>query len=197
MKKSIFVLILSVLPLLSGCITTAISGVSAVGVVAAQERSAGNAVDDVSIRLALNNLYINKDVKDLYRNIGIRVSEGRVLLTGAVSKPESSVEAVRIAWTVKGVREVINEIQVNDKSGIADYVRDVWISTQIRTRMLLEKNLRSVNYNVETVNGVVYLMGIAQNQEELDKAKYLAGTTSYVNKVVSHVIMKDDPRRQK
>ncbi|MEI6729902.1 MAG: BON domain-containing protein [Pseudomonadota bacterium] len=197
MKRVNLLVLLAIAGLLQGCVTTAISGVSTVGVVASQERSAGNAVDDVGIRLALNNLYINKDVKDLYRNVGIRVSEGRVLLTGAVDKPESKVEAVRIAWTVKGVKEVINEIQVDDKSGVLDYVRDAWISTQIRTRMLLEKNLRSVNYNVETVNGVVYLMGIAQNQEELDKAKYLAGTTSYVNKVVSHVIMKDDPRRQK
>ena len=105
--------------------------------------------------------------------------------------------AVRLAWTVKGVREVIDEIQVNDKSGLADFARDSWIGAQIRSRLLLEKNLRSVNYSVEAVNGVVYLMGIAQDQNELDKATYIASTTAYVKQVVSHVILKDDPRRKK
>ena len=182
---------------LSGCIPAIIGGGVEAGAVAREEKSTGSEVDDTGIRLALNNIYINKDVKDLYRNVGIRVSEGRVFLTGAVDKPESKVDATRLAWTVKGVKEVINDIQVDDKSGVVDYLRDAWISQQIRARLLFEKNLISVNYSVETVNSVVYLMGIAQNQEELDKAKYISGTTAYVVKVVSHVIMKDDPRRQK
>jgi len=181
---------------LTGCIPSlVITGATTGGVIAAQERSAGNAVDDAGIRLALNNLYIEKDTKDLFANVDIRVSEGRVLLTGDVDKPETKVEAVRLAWKPKGVKEVIDEIQVNDKTGIIDYARDSWIAAEIRTKMLLEKNLRSVNYNAEVVNNVVYLMGIAQNHEELDKATYLASTTPYVKQVVSHVIMKDDPRR--
>ena len=192
-----FIALIAISVALSGCIPLFVGSASTVGVVAREEKSTGNEIDDTGIRLALNNLYINKDVKDLYRNVGIRVSEGRVFLTGAVNKPESKVEATRLAWTVKGVKEVINDIQVDDKSGVVDYLRDVWISQQVRARLLFEKNLISVNYSVETVNSVVYLMGIAQNQEELDKAKYIAGTTSYVTKVVSHVIMKDDPRRQR
>lgn len=182
--------------LLMGCIPSLVlTGATTGGVVAAQERSAGDAVDDMGIRLTIYNLYIRKDVGDLFKNVAIRVTEGRVMLTGNVDKPETSVEAVRLAWQAKGVKEVINEIQVNDKSGIVDYARDSWIATQIRTKFLFEKNLRSVNYSVEVVNDVVYLMGIAQDEEELHKATYIASTTSYVKQVISHVILKNDPRR--
>lgn len=182
---------------LSSCVPAAVTaGATTAGVVAAQERSTGNAFDDTGIKLTLNNLYFNRDINDLFKNVNIHVSEGRVLLTGAVDKPETKVEAVRLAWRAKGVREVIDEIQVNDQTGIADYARDTWISAQIRSRLLFEKNLRSINYNVETVNGVVYLLGIAQDQEELRKATYIASTTKYVKQVISHVILKNDPRRK-
>jgi osmotically-inducible protein OsmY len=193
--KSVYLILLALS--LSSCIPALILGGGTGGVVAAQERSPGNAVDDAGVRLTINKLYLEKDTHDLFRNVDIRVTEGRVLLTGDVDKPETAIEAVNLAWKAKGVKEVINEIQVNDKTGFADYARDVWISTQIRSKLLFEKNLRSVNYNVETVNGVVYLMGIAQNQAELDKATYIASITSYVKQVISHVILKDDPRRPK
>ncbi len=183
---------------LQGCLPTLlVSGATTTGVVVAQERSVGNAVDDAGIRLALNNLFLQKDINDLFRNVNIRVQEGRVMLTGSVDKPETSVEAVRLAWKPKGVKEVMNEIQVNDKSGVTDYARDAWINAQIRSKLLFEKGVQSVNYNVETVNNVVYIMGIAQNQDELSKVTYLASTTSYVKEVISHVVMRDDPRRSK
>lgn len=184
--------------LLASCVPALVTtGATTTGIVVAQERSAGNAVDDVGIRLALNNLFIQKDFNDLFRNVTIRVTEGRVLLTGSVDKPETSVEAVRLAWQPRGVKEVINEIQVNDKTGVIDYARDAWIGAQVRSKLLFEKNLRSINYSVEVVNNVVYLIGIAQNQDELDKATYIAGTTPYVKQVISHVILKDDTRRTK
>jgi hypothetical protein len=126
--------------------------------------------------------------------VHVSVSEGRVLLTGAVVKDETKEEAAQLAWKASGVREVINELQVGS-NGITDYARDSWISTSIRSRLLVEKNVRSVNYNIEAVNGVVYLLGIAQDKTELDKVTYIASTTKYVKQVVSHVIMRDDPRR--
>lgn len=196
MKKLSLLAALSLLAL-AGCIPSlVVTGATTAGVVASQERSTGNAVDDAGIRLTIYNLYIHKDVNDLFKNVAIRVVEGRVMLTGSVDKPETSVEAVRLAWRAKGVREVINEIQVNDKTGLIDYTRDAWIAAQVRTKLLLEKNVRSVNYSVEVVNNVVYLMGIAQDQVELNKVTYLASTTSYVKQVVSHVLMKSDDRRK-
>lgn len=183
--------------LLTGCIPLVVgAGAGTGGVVAAEEKSAGSAVDDTKIKLAISSEFAQKDVSDLFRNVVVKVSEGRVQLTGDVDKPESKVEATRLAWQADGVKEVMNEIQVNDSTGIMDYAQDSWIANQIRTRLLLEKDLHSVNYSVEVVNGVVYLMGIAQNADELSKAQYIAGTTPHVTKVVSNVILKNDSRRK-
>ena len=196
--KKIFLTAAIIAPVvLTGCIPVLLGGAAAGGVVAAQERTPGGAVDDSGIKLALDDRFIKQDAGDIFKNVATHVTEGRVLLTGDVDKPESKVEAVRLAWTVNGVKEVMDEIQVNDQTGVWDYAQDSWIANQIRTKLLLEKDLRSVNYSVEVVNGIVYLMGIAQNQTELDKATYLASTTAHVKQVVSHVIMRDDPRRAK
>jgi osmotically-inducible protein OsmY len=179
----------------SGCITVATSAATETAVVVAQERSVGEAIDDTGILANLKHLYIQKDTNDLFLNVIVKVVEGRVLLTGNVDKPESQIEAVRLAWTVSGVREVINEIKVNDQSSFTNYARDVWISTQIRSRLLFTKDIRSINYSVVTVNQTVYLMGIAQDQIELNRATTVASTTSYVKRVVSYVRLKTDPNR--
>jgi len=196
MKKTPLVIICAAL-CLSGCIPVIFAGAGTAGVVAAQDRTAGNAVDDADIRLAINDQFLRKgDVGDLFRNVTIKVTEGRVMLTGDVDKPESKRLATELTWKVKGVKEVMNEIQVNDQTGVLDYAQDSWIANEVRTKLILEKGVRSVNYNVEVVNDVVYLMGIAEDQAELDKVTYLASTTAHVKQVVSHVVMKDDPRRK-
>lgn len=189
------VLCLAAIPLLSGCIPALIAGGGEAARVASQERSVGGAVDDATIYLAIKGKYAQADFKDLLANVEIKSVEGRVLLTGNVDKPDSQIEAVRLAWQVNGVKEVINEIQINDQSGFTNYARDVWISTQVRSRLLFGKEIRSINFSVITVNQVVYVMGIAQNQDELDRVTYVASTTSYVQRVVSYVRLKDDPRR--
>jgi osmotically-inducible protein OsmY len=172
-----------------------LGGATETAVVVAQERSVGNAVDDAGILLSIKNLYAKQDYKDLFANVEVKVVEGRVLLTGNVDKPDSQIEAVNLAWQVNGVKEVMNEIQINDHSGFMNYARDVWISTQVRSRLLFGKGIRSVNYSVITVNQVVYIMGIAQDQEELNRVTNAASATSYVQRVVSYVRLKDDPRR--
>ena len=180
---------------LSSCAALIIGGGGEGARVVAQERSAGNAVDDAGIVLKIKNLYAQNDFKDLLANVEIKVIEGRVLLTGNVDKPDSQIQGVRLAWQVSGVKEVINEIQLNDKAGFSNYARDLWISTQIKSRLLFEKHIRSVNFSIITVNQVVYIMGIAQDQDELERVTYVCSTTSYVERVVSYVRLKDDPRR--
>ncbi len=183
------------LMLLSGCIPLIVGGGTEGAVVAAQERSTGNAVDDAGILIRIKDLYARQDYKDLLANVEVKVVEGRVLLTGNVDKPDSQIEAVRLAWQVGGVKEVINEVQLSDKAGIWNYTRDVWITTQLKSKLLITKDIRSINYSPITVNQVVYLMGIAQDQAELDRVTYIASTISYVQRVVSYVQLKDDPRR--
>lgn len=190
------VVALGVSLLASGCVPVVAGGVAAGGTFAAQERTFGTAIDDTTIATKIKNKFVQKDVESLFIDVGVEVKEGRVLLTGAVKNPDHSVEAVRLTWEVDGVREVINEIQVTDRSGWNSIAGDSFITTNIKSRMLLDKNVRSVNYNVETVRGVVYLMGIAQDQRELETVATIARNTRGVVKVISHVVLKDDPRRK-
>lgn len=174
---------------LSGCASAVVGGGAAVGVAAAQERSVGTAVDDTVIYTDLTARIFAKNV-DLFGAVGVEVVEGRVLLTGSVKRPEDRVEAVRLAWQVNGVREVINEIQVTDTSSLSNYARDSWISAQLKSKLILDKKIESLNYNIETVNGVVYMIGIAQNEAELKRATNHARTIPHVREVISHVRIK-------
>ena len=180
---------------LNGCITVATTAATETAVVVAQERSVGNAVDDVGALAQIQHLYIQKDVNDLFANVLIKVIEGRVLLTGNVDRVETQVDAVRLAWRVNGVREVINEIQINDKTDFVNYAKDVWISTQISGRLLITKDIRSVNYSTIVVNQEALVMGIAQDRFELDRVINVIASVSGITKVTSYARIKTDPNR--
>lgn len=175
-----------------GCTVTgaAVGTAATAGTVAAQERSVGDALGDTAVEFEINRLLLEKS-PSLFADVSVDCVEGRVLLTGDVDRPEDRIEAVRLAWQVDGVVEVINEIQVNDKSGFLDYSRDVWISTQLRTNLLFDKRVASINYTVDTVNGIVYLLGIARDERELEQVIAHARDIAYVRQVVSYVRVKD------
>ncbi|MCZ6523751.1 MAG: BON domain-containing protein [Alphaproteobacteria bacterium] len=179
---------------LSGC-AGVVAGAGAQGLVAAaQERKLLDAVDDKTIQLRINARFLNHDA-NLFRRVETEIVEGRVLLTGNVPRPEDRVEAARLTWQVAGVREVLNEIAVNDRSGILNYFKDSWITTRLRAKMITDAEIVDINYSVETVNGIVYLIGIAQDEAELKRLTGHARTLTGVRRVISHVRMKDDPRR--
>jgi hypothetical protein len=110
-----------------------------------------------------------------------------------VQKPEHRVDAVRLAWQPGGVRQVINEIKVTGSDGIKGWARDNWIAGRLRTAILFDKNIQSVNYTIECVQGVVYLIGIAQNQSELNKVSIHARNIPYVKQVVTYVKLAGAP----
>jgi len=191
----LFILVLlGTLPL-SGCGSLFIGAVATGGAAAVEERSIGNVVDDLTIRAELNQLFF-KDNFDLLQSVSFSVIEGRVLLKGSVKTQEDRIRGLELAWQASGVREVINEIQVTDQGGIVNYARDTWISTQLKAEILFDRDILSINYNVETINGIIYVVGIAQDQAELDKVVDHARRIENVKQVVSHVVMKDDPRRE-
>ena len=179
---------------LSGCTELIVGTAATTGVAIAEERSVGDAVDDLTIRAELNHLFFRDDV-ELYRNVSFSVFEGRVLLKGTVPTPEARIHALRLAWQAAGVREVINELQVTDDSGILDYARDTWISAQLKGRLLVDGEVLSINYAIETVNGTVYVIGIAQDEAELARVVAHAHDIEDVKRVVSHVVVKDDQSR--
>ena len=186
-------LLLSAL-VLSGC-SSLIVGAAATGDTGAVERrSVGDAVNDFSIRAELNRIFIEDDI-NLLTDVSFSVIEGRVLLKGAVEKYEHRVRALELAWRAAGVNEVINQIQVTKQGDFADYARDTWISAQLKMEILFDTDIVSINYNIETINGIIYIVGIAQDQAEIDKIVDRARQIKNVKKIFSHEIMKDNPRR--
>jgi len=181
---------------LAGCtpLGAAVGAGSSVGLAAVEERGLGGAVDDAKIRLDINHLWFQHDL-EMYRQVTLGITEGRVLLTGTVDKPEYRLDAVRLAWQAAGVRTVINEIQVSDQTGFADLATDLKIANQLRSKLLFDKAINNVNYTIDSVNSVVYLMGIAQNQAEIDRVVGHAREVPYVKRIANHVLLKSDPRR--
>lgn len=162
------------------------SAASGIVVAATQERGLGGAISDAKIQAEINHLWLQHDI-EMHRRLDMTVDQGRVLLTGRATTPEMRLDAVRLAWQAKGVQEVINEITVDEGGGLVDAARDTWITTQLRTRLTLDKEIRSQNYSIDTVNGVVYLMGVARSQAELDRVTGHARAIPNVKRVVSYV----------
>ncbi|WP_246499741.1 BON domain-containing protein [Azospirillum soli] len=170
----------------SGCAPVVIGGAATAGVAASEHRGLKGFANDTQIQAEINHLWFQHSM-DLHRRMGLTVNDGRVLLTGRATDPQMRLDAVRLAWQAKGVQEVINEIQVDNESGLMDSARDTWISTQLRTRLTFDSRIHSQNYNIDTVNGVVYLMGLGVSQDEVDRAVDHARSLPNVQRVVNYV----------
>jgi len=129
----------------------------------------------------------------MFAKLDLTVNQGRVLVTGVVQDPEHRVQAVRLAWQPTGVVQVINEVKVAEGEGLIGFAKDAWISGKIRTSLIMDKDVESINYSIDTVQGSVYLMGFAQDQGELNHVIEIARTTGGVNRVVSYVKLAGTP----
>ena len=147
------------------------------------------------IALGITNAMLQTDASMLHQ-VDVEVHEGRVLLAGRVDKPETRVTAVRLAWQQPNVVEVIDQIKVAESESLGEYAHDVWLAQELRNTLLVDSRVRSINYNVDCVAGTIYLMGVAQNQAELQRVIDHARDISYVRGVVSFVRLKNDPDRQ-
>lgn len=182
-------LVAGFIPALAGCVGAAAVAGAGLGLAALQERGAETVARDTALTAEVISNYVNKNA-NLAVAIGVEVWESRALLTGQVKTEAERAEAVRLAWQVTGLKDVINEISVESGSGLADLAYDSWISVQLKSRLTLDQNIPSINYDVETVNGVVYLIGIARSQAELDRVLAHARNTKRVRRVISHVRVK-------
>lgn len=181
----------------AGCTAqgVAMSAATSAAVTASQERGFQGALQDSEIRLHINHLWFQES-EELFTSLYLQVQDGRVLVTGKVPDPQSRVTAARLVWQVNGVREVINEIEVTDKSSLTSYARDNWIIAHLKAKLLFDREVSAINYSIESVNQVVYLLGVAQHAEELERVIAHAKEISYVRRVVSHVSLKGGPSRR-
>ncbi len=174
---------------LSGCAGVVIGAGAAVGVAAMQERGVEEAARDLGIEAEIGEKWLRKDHK-MFVALGVESYEGRVLLTGIAPTEEIRAEAVDLAWKVEGVKEVYNEIVVSESSDLIDSANDSWISTQLRSKITFDKKILAINYHIDTVNGTIYLLGIAQNRKELERVIAHAKNITYVRGIVDHVRVK-------
>ena len=194
MHRMVRVLPLLVFPLLSGCVWIAATGLTAGVSVARQERSIGNAIDDTRIKAELDAKLADQSA-GLFLRVSTTTIEGRVLLAGRVQTPEDRLTATRIAWSIEGVRKVDNDLEVTDRSGWLDAPSDFIIRTELATALLTDGSIKDVNYTTDVVHGVVYLMGVGQDQAEVDRVVAHARNLSGVKRVENYVVLKDDPGR--
>ncbi|AHX05830.1 BON domain protein [Ehrlichia chaffeensis str. Liberty] len=162
-------------------------------IITLQDKSVGDTIDDTAILIRINKELFKAG---LFPQVTVKVSEGRILLIGHVKSLDDQIKAEKVAWQQKDVREVVNEITVDKNAiNIKETAVDTMISAQVKARILSQSKVKSMNYSVNTINGTVYLMGIAQDQEELDKVVSIAQKVKKVKQVISYVRLKDSKLR--
>ncbi len=158
---------------------------AAVGTASLQERGLRGAASDYGLRLAINDAWFKASL-DLYERASLMISNGRVVMIGRVPSEELRIRAHALAETAAR-RPVINRLTVGDDLGFQRELADKSISLQLQSALTFDRDVNAVNYDVATVNGVVYLIGEAQNEREERRVRYLATTISGVQAVESFI----------
>ncbi len=153
----------------------------------AEDRPMSQVMSDAGLKIDINTKLLSNKYRDLFLDVNTNVYENRVMLTGSVETTAEKRRATLLVLGVKGVTKVINELQVTTDGSLKDTANDLWIETKLKARLVGADGVSSINYRWRSVNGVVYFIGVAQNQDELAKVIRLARGTSHVNNVVSHV----------
>jgi len=179
---------------INSCAVIGIATTATTGAMIADERSVGNIIDDKVIATKIRHQYVKNNVDNSLRGISLEVYEGRVLLVGYTTDIEYKDEAEKLAWLVRGVKEVINDVVIS-KENEASLPQDMWISTKLRTKFLVNKEIHSVNYKMMVYDKVIYLLGVAETQKELETALSIAGEIKGVVKVKNYILVKSDIRR--
>lgn len=193
--KNLLIIILASF-LLYGCFPTIFAGATGATVSVAKDRSLGETVDDSKIAAKIKAEMIGSNFKTLYTKVDVEVLEGRVMYTGTVDSEEDIMNAVEIAWKQTGVKEVLNELEIDPNSNkfdTAQYTKDSIITAQIKAKTIIAKNVKFVNYTIITSKNIVYIFGIARSSDEMDQVANIASQVIGVEKVVSHVNVKDIP----
>ena len=187
-----FMLLLSSFALTS-CIETAVGLGTAAVAASTTEKGFSTSVSDTVIEAKLTDKFIKNDAS-LVTGVESSVSNGAVLLTGKLDTQDQKILATRLAWEIKGVKEVINEIQVVNETSLKTSAKDLAASAQLRASLIGDQEISSLNYSIDVVNGIVYLSGVAANEKERERVITHAQTLRFAKKVVNYIILSTDKR---
>ena len=195
--KNKFILYLSFILILSGCVGVSSSGIFGTGVsVALDPRSVGTQIDDSIMQKNLSARIILSDKKYLM-SINSKVLDGRIFLTGKVDNPEEKLKLTKMAWETDGVRSVRNDIKVKEEFNFKQSAKDILITSQLRTAMILNKNIKATNYQIDTYKKKIYVYGIAMTSDEKKEIIEEAKQILDVKDVITSILLVDELRIQK
>tara|TARA_B100000401_G_scaffold326987_1_gene227039 strand:+ start:1733 stop:2323 length:591 start_codon:yes stop_codon:yes gene_type:complete len=195
MKNKLILLLIAII--LSGCVGVSSSGVFGTGVsVALDPRSVGTQIDDSIMQKNLSARMILLDKKYLL-SVKSKVLDGRIFLTGKVENPEDKLKLTKMAWETEGVRSVRNDIKVKENFDFKQSAKDLLITSQLRTALILDKEIKSTNYQIDTYKKKIYIYGIAMTSDEKDKVIDEAKQVLDVKDVIASILLVENLRIQK
>ena len=195
MKKNFIILFL--LFLLSSCVGSSSSGIFGTGVsVALDPRTLGTQIDDSIMQKNLQARLALTEKKYLI-TLSVKVLDGRIFLGGKVEEPEEKLIITKMAWETKGTRSVKNNIAIKQKFSFLNVAKDVLITSQLRTALILNKNVKAANFNIDTINQKTYVFGIAHTEDEKTEIIQEAKQIVDLKEIVISILMVSDLSRQR
>ena len=183
--------------ILSGCVGVSSQGIFGTGVsIALDPRTVGTQIDDSIMQKNLTGKMVIKDKKYLLL-VKSKVLDGRIFLTGKVDNPEEKLQLTKLAWEIKGARSVRNDIKIKEKFNFKSSAKDILITSQLRTAMIFNKNIKATNYQIDTYKKKIYIYGIALTSEEKDLVISEAEEILDVKDVIASIMIVEDLRIQK
>ncbi len=183
--------------LLNSCVGSSTSGVFGTGVsVALDPRTLGTQIDDSIMQKNLQ-ARLTLTEKKYFVKISVKVLDGRIFLGGKVDEPEEKLKITKMAWETKGSRSVKNNIVIKQKFSFKNTVKDILITSQLRTALILNKNVKAANFNIDTINQKTYVFGIAHSENEKKEIIQEAKQIVDLKEIVTSILMVSDLSRQK
>ena len=196
MKTKIFILLI-IATILNGCVGVSSSGIFGTGVsVALDPRSVGTQIDDSIMQKNLSARIILLDKKFLL-SVNSKVLDGRIFLTGKVDDPEEKLQLTKMAWETDGVRSVRNDIKIKEDFNFKQSAKDILITSQLRTALILNKNIKATNYQIDTYKKKIYVYGISTTSDEKNEVISEAKQILDVEDVIASILLVEDLRIQK
>ena len=195
MKKKIFILFF--LLSLTSCVGSSTSGVVGSGVsIALDPRTLGTQIDDSIMQKNLQARLALKEKKYLIK-LSVKVLDGRIFLGGKVNEPEEKLKITKLAWETKGTRSVKNNISIIQKFSFKNTALDFLITSQLRAALILNRNVKAANFNIDTINQKTYVFGIAYTEEEKKEIIQEAKQIVDLKELVTSILMVSDLSRQR
>ena len=197
MRSKNFYFCLILLIFLNNCSGTSSKGLFGTGVsLAIDPRSLGTQIDDSIMEKNLTTRLTMLE-KKYFLSVKTKVLDGRIFITGKVDNPEEKLKITKVAWETSGVRSVRNDLKIKEKFNFKQSAKDTLITSQLRAALIVNKNIKSNNYQIDTYKKNIYIYGIARNRDELEIVVDEANSILDVNKVIASILLVEDLRIQK